>query len=888
MLTAPEQFFLEQLNRARLNPLGEAARFGIGLNDPDPTSETGQPPAQTIEDGVRQPLAANEKLSAASVVHSQAYLDGQVQMTGPNAGHHWLDGTTPADRAEDAGYGSRFVGENLAFGATTANFSAEQAIVTGPSGIGHHQGLFYSITHRPNLLNADYKEAGIAQVFTQDYVANGVTFNASVITNKFGSEGASDRFLTGVAYDDLDGDGFYSMGEGRGAVTITALGQSITTAGAGGYALNLGGQDDPVEVVINWQGESLRAEVDLSASNVKLDIVGGSRILASSDLTLLDGVAEGGLLGAGNLALTGNALDNLLLVGRGNNVIDGAGGVNTALFTGAFADYAITVNAGTITVSDQRGSALGDGVNTLQNITFLQFADGIYSPAGVLESSVAQGTITLTPPAIGAYMSAQEQSQDLVVTGSTQDMPNGTRVIVTLNDKSYETLTESGQWSVTIGAGRQTQDGYVAGDLDDLINNTEYQITAAAQTAAGPVDETFSFSTTFDQPTLGTFPTPFSATLGANDLQDGVTYSGVTSAEGGAVTIMLAGVAHTATIENGDWAVHFPGSTLALLQQGSTYALPLQLRDQFDNTYNFQLSGFSADLDFPAPELSLSPLPFDGPMTAEIRDAGIHITGTTTHVPDNVSVTVLLNDQSFLASVEDGEWQLSIPQDMLQTLPDGATLTLSAEVTVAGDTASTEATFQTDFAPAEPEPEPDTYQLDLVLQDTDGDPLAMGTQARVSLLPDGTALDTQSVDATGAVTFQLPAGTEGALHVTRDYQPGSDPTITALDALNVLRMAVGVSPSFGTATAQHYIAADINSDGRVTALDALEVLRAAVGVPTANAPRWVYFDAETDFATMELDRTNAFVESGIDIATLDPDQPLAMKGILLGNLEYIG
>ena len=876
MLTAPEQFFLEQLNRARLNPLGEAARFGIGLNDPDPTSETGQTPAQTIADGVRQPLAANENLSAASVVHSQAYLDGQVQMTGPNAGHHWLDGTTPADRAEDAGYGSRFVGENLAFGATTAGFSAEQAIVTGPSGIGHHQGLFYSITHRPNLLNADYKEAGIAQVFTQDYVANGVTFNASVITNKFGSEGATDRFLAGVAYDDLDGDGFYSMGEGRGAVTITALGQSIATAGAGGYALNLGAQDDPVEVVINWQGESLRAEVDLSASNVKLDIVGGSRILASSDLTLLDGVAEGGLLGAGNLALTGNALDNLLLVGRGNNVIDGAGGVNTALFTGAFSDYAITVNAGTITVSDQRGSAMGDGVNTLQNITFLQFADGIYSPAGVLDSPVAQGTITLNDPSIGAYMSAQEQGQDLVVTGSTQDLPNGTPVTVSLNGKSYEVRTESGQWTVTIKAN----------DLQELNNNSEYQILATAQAPAGPVQRAFSFSTTFDTPTLGTFPSPFTGTLGASDLQDGVTYSGVSSAEGGTVTIMLAGVAHTATIENENWTVHFPGSTLALLQQGSTYALPLQLRDQFDNTYNFQLSGFSADLGFPAPELSLSPLPFDGPMTAEIRDAGLHISGTTSHVPDNVSVTVLLNDQSFLANVENAEWQLSVPKDVLQTLPDGATLTLSAEVTVAGNTANTEASFQTDFVPAVPEP--DTYQLDLVLQDTDGDPLAMGTQARVSLLPDGTALDTQSVDATGAVTFQLPASTEGALHVTRDFQPGSDPTITALDALNVLRMAVGVSPSFGTATAQHYIAADINSDGRVTALDALEVLRAAVGVPTANAPRWVYFDAETNFAAIELDRTNTFVESGIDIATLDPDQPLAMKGILLGNLEYIG
>ena len=882
MLSAPEQFFLEQLNRARLNPLGEATRFGIGLNDPDPTSGTGQSPAQTLAEGVRQPLAANDSLSAASAIHSQAYLDGLVQMTGPNAGHHWLDGTTPADRASDAGYGSQFVGENLAFSATTRDYSAEQALLRGPSGIGHHQGLFYSITHRPNILNADYKEAGLAQVVTQDYVSGGIRFNASVITNKFGTEEWSDRFLTGVTYDDLDGDGFYSMGEGRSGVTITALGHSTTAAGAGGYALNLGAQADPVEIAINWQGQILRAAVDLSASNVKLDIVGGSRILASGNLTLLDGVAEGGLLGAGNLALTGNALDNLLLVGRGDNLINGAGGVNTALFTGAFSDYEITINAGTITVSDQRGSALGDGVNTLQNIDLLQFADGVYTPGGVLAAPVAQGYLTLNDPAIGAYMSARERGQDLALTGSSQDLPNGTPIIVMLNDTSYETRTESGQWSVTIRAV----------DLVDLMNNTQYQITATAQTAAGPVQTSFDFTTTFDAPTLGTYPAPFTGTLGASNLQNGVTYAGVSSAEGGTVTITLAGVAHTAQVQDGNWAVHFPGSTLALLQQGATYQLPLQLRDQFDNTYNFQLSGFTADLDFPPPGLTLNPLPFEGPMTADIRDAELFLSGSSTHVPDSVSVTVLLNDQSFLANVEGGNWELSIPQGMLQDLPDSATLTLSAEVTVSGNTASAATSFQTDFAPPapepEPEPEPNTYQLDLVLQNTDGDPLTSGTQARVSLTPGGTALAAQSVDATGAVRFNLPEGAQGSLHVTRDYQHGTDPTITALDALNVLRIAVGVSPSFGAVSAQHFIAADINADGRVTALDALEVLHAAVGVQSLNAPRWVYFDAETDFAAMNLDRTNSFVESGIDLATLNTDQPLAMTGILLGHLEYIG
>jgi hypothetical protein len=786
MLSASEQFFLEQLNRARLNPKGEAERFDIGLNDPDPTDESGQTLEQTLTKDVRQPLAENTNLSTASGIHSQAYLDGHVLTTGPNAGHEWNDGTTPADRAEAAGFGSRFVGENLAFGATTAAFSSEQAILQGPSGIGHHQGLFYSVTHRPNLLNADYTQTGVAQVLTDGYQSGGVSFNASVITNKFGTEDVTDRFLTGVAYDDHDGDSFYSIGEGRGGVTITALGHSTTTAGAGGYALNLGVQTAPVEVLIDWQGQTLRAAIDLSASNVKLDILGGSRILASSNLTLLDDLAEGGLLGAGNLSLTGNAMDNLLLVGRGDNVIDGAGGVNTAKFTGAFNDYQITVHAGTITVTDQRDSALADGTNTLQNIAFLQFADGIYTPGLGLEAQVTQGRLILDDPIIGAFMSAQERGQDLILTGSTQDLPNGTPILVTLNEKSYVTRTESGQWSVTIRSGRQTQDGYVPGDLDALENATEYQIMATAQTAAGPVQASFNVTTTFDTPTLGTYPSPFAGTLDAADLQDGVTLKGVSSAEGGSVTITLAGVAHTASIENGVWEIHFPGSTLKLLENGTVYDLPLQLRDQFENAYTYGLPSFTADLNFP-----------------------------------------------------------------------------------------------------DPDPLPGTYQLDLILQGIDGAALGAGTQARVAIGGDGPNLGVTNIDAMGAVQFDVPEGAQGMLYVTRDYQQGIDPNITALDALNVLRMAVGLDPSFGPASAQNFIAADINADGRVTALDALEVLRAAVGLPAEHAPRWVYFTAETDFSELELDRNATYVESGIDITTLSGDQPLAMSGILLGNIEHV-
>ncbi|MGP9788903.1 dockerin type I domain-containing protein [Roseinatronobacter sp. NSM] len=876
MLTNSEQFFLEQLNRARLNPTGEAERFGIGLNDPNPTSGSSATPATTIADGVRQPLAVNTALSQAAVTHSDAYLAGNVQLDGPNAGHHWLDGTTPVDRALDAGYGSSFVGENLSFSATTGNYNAEQAVLSGLSGIGHHQGLFYSITHRPNLLNADYTEAGIAQVMGDYTNSSGTVFNASVITNKFGREALGDRFLTGVAYDDHDGDGFYSLGEAASGVTITALGQTTTTASAGGYALNLGAQATPVTVVIDWQGQELRAAIDLSISNVKLDIVGGSRIMASSNLTLLDGVAEGGLLGAGDLALTGNSLNNILLVGHGNNVIDGAGGVNTAWFSGAFADYDITVTAGTITVNDQRASALGDGDNTLNNIQFLRFADGVYTPDGTLDSPVPQGQITLQTPAFGEFLSAQERNLPVTLSGQTQDIPEGTEVVISLNGQDATVRTTSGQWTYTL----------MPADLAGLANGTNYDITATAQTATGPVQTTFGFRTTFDAPTLGTFPSPFGATLTGADLMQGVSFSGVTSATSGTVTMTLAGVAHTATIADGGWVIDFPGATLARLTNGTAYQLPLQLVDQFDNSYNFNLTGFTASLDFPAPVLGIDALPFDGGMTAEIRDQGLSLTGSAQNVPDGVLVTVTLNGQTYTEQVSAGLWAVTIPADDLAALPDGTTLTATATTTVAGTNAQNSTSFTTEFTPPEPGPNPGDGPLTVsgALAALDDTPMA---GAVVTFTPDaGAALQAASLSS-GAFTLHPNMGMSGRLDASRDWQTG-DPAITALDALDVLRLAVGLNPSFGPAQAQNFIAADVNGDGAVTALDALEVLRAAVGLQSATPPRWVFFDADTDFEAMSLSRTNTHVETGIDIATLNSSLVgIDMVGILLGNMDSV-
>ncbi len=143
---------------------------------------------------------------------------------------------------------------------------------------------------------------------------------------------------------------------------------------------------------------------------------------------------------------------------------------------------------------------------------------------------------------------------------------------------------------------------------------------------------------------------------------------------------------------------------------------------------------------------------------------------------------------------------------------------------------------------------------------------------------------TAQTDAEGVFVIDLPAGAEGRLEAARGFDAAvAVPPISASDALEILRMAVGLMPSFGEPDAFAFIAADVNRDGAVTAADALEVLRHAVGLSTEAAPQWVLVDAQADFSG--IGRDSVAFQTGIDFNAADPDPGAAFVGILLGAMQ---
>lgn len=372
-LSAAEQLLIEMINRTRLDPEGEAARFGIDLNE--------GLAAGTLDGSARQVLAPNELLQDAADAH------GAWMLANNTFSHTGAGGSSPGDRMAAAGYdfsGRYASGENITYRGTTGTIDLDALMEEY-----HHSDLFLSAGHRANMLHDFYSEIGVSQ--TEGVFSSGdYNFNASMVVENFALSG-SDVFLTGVSYTDSDGDDFYSIGEGRAGVSVQANGSSTQTAAAGGYAIALTAAAD---VAVTLGGVSLL--VDLSQGNGKLDLVMGGHVLTSVDATLTGSAGSLTALGVGDINLTGHAGADVLVGNKGDNVLTGGAGTDTVRYDLTRAQATLTqLDNGAVEVT----SAMG--VDTLIGIETIAFSD---------ETLTSETLFATTPPE-----EAREYAGDLLL-----------------------------------------------------------------------------------------------------------------------------------------------------------------------------------------------------------------------------------------------------------------------------------------------------------------------------------------------------------------------------------------------------------------------------------------------------------------------------------------
>jgi RHS repeat-associated protein len=338
--SAAEQSHLEALNRARLDPTAEAARLGIDLNE--------GLPAGTISASPVQPLTFNAQLYQTALHHSQDMIDKGYY------GHNSPDGRTPSDRIAEAGYPCPLVGENLAACMDYVPIDDVDALLAFHNRIFLDEGV-EGRGHRINMLSAGYKEVGLAAAFG---TCEGYPYCCRFTCDFGASSHQPNAFLLGVVYDDQNGDGIYTAGEGVGNVEILIVetGVSTTTASAGGYGLPLLPSSYTVEASLP-DGRIVIRELAMTEQNVKVDF-----LLSEFDLVLpavlID--ANPAFIQQGDFATLTWSSSHAITATIDNGIGDVSLNGSTAVSPSDTTTYTVTASGPGGTVSDSISVYVGD------------------------------------------------------------------------------------------------------------------------------------------------------------------------------------------------------------------------------------------------------------------------------------------------------------------------------------------------------------------------------------------------------------------------------------------------------------------------------------------------------------------------------------------------
>lgn len=314
-----EQLTLELINQARLNPHGEFERWvtnapanvqnALNFFNVDRIVLKQQFDAlQAVA-----PVAWNLQLGDSAQTHTDLMAAFDQQS-------HFLPGEPDiGQRIINAGYtGFSNVFENIfAFAQDAVHAHAGFFIDWGntPTGIQSPPG------HRNAIMNSVFTEVGVG------HATDAGAVGPNLVTHHFGNRAAQTSQITGVVFNDGDGDRFYDIGEGIGGTTISsASGGSAANWSTGGYNLDLAAGSH----TLTFSGPlgTASIKVKLGAENIKVDMFDPGSFRSSTSASLSGGGVAIELIGEKAINANGNGGADLLIGNSANNVLDGKSGAD--------------------------------------------------------------------------------------------------------------------------------------------------------------------------------------------------------------------------------------------------------------------------------------------------------------------------------------------------------------------------------------------------------------------------------------------------------------------------------------------------------------------------------------------------------------------------------
>ncbi|VAM34991.1 type 1 secretion target domain-containng protein [Enterobacter cloacae] len=516
-------------------------------------------------------------------------------------------------------------------------------------------------------------------------------------------------------------------------VTVTIGGQSYTTVldAAGNWSVGV-----PANVISGLSDGSVTvtASVTDAAGNtgsgthsVTVDTgLPSVNFNAISDDNVLNAVEKGQ-----DLSISGTSAN----LAEGTVVTVSLNGKNYTATTAADGSWSLTVPAADL-------AGLGEANYTL-NATATNGVGNSISTTANLQVDTALPTVTIHTVAGDNVINAAEVAAGQTISGIVANAEAGNTVTVSIGGNNYTATVQSDlSWSVNVPS-----------DVLTALGNGDLTVSATVtnghgNTGAGESD------ITIDANLPGLRVDTVAGDDVINSIEHGqnliVTGSSDGLAAGTTLTVTLNGKTYAASVlADGTWSAAIPAADVGALAAG-TVTVTVAGQSTAGNPVSIN---HDVNVDLAAVAVSINVIATDDVINAAEKGADLVLSGSTSNVEENQTVTITFGGKSYTATVDaDGNWTATVPSADLAGLKDGDASVQVSVTNAHGNSASAGREYSVDAtAPG--------VTIDTVA----GDNVINGSEASSGVTVSGTT----TAEAGQTVTVTL-----GGNSYTAQVQPG--------------------------------------------------------------------------------------------------------------------
>ncbi|AEN64778.1 type 1 secretion target domain-containng protein [Enterobacter soli] len=346
-------------------------------------------------------------------------------------------------------------------------------------------------------------------------------------------------------------------------------------------------------------------------------------------------------------------------------------GINYTATTDASGNWSVTVPATNV-------SALGEASYIVTASVTDTAGNSASTSHNVLVDS-ALPLVTINPVATDDVINAAEVASGQTLSGKVNGAAIGDTVTINIGGNTYTaTVQDDLSWSVN-----------VASDVLTAIGNGELTVTASVtnghgNTGVGERDITIDAN----------LPGLRVDTVAGDDVINSIEHSqnliitGTSEglATGAVLTVTINGKTYAATVlADGTWSAAIPAADVSALNAG-TISVSVEGESTAGNPVSIS---HDVKVDLATVAISIDAIATDDVINAVEKGADLVLSGSTTNVEENQTVTITFGGKSYTATVDaDGNWTTTVPSADLAGLKDGDASVQVSVTNVNGNSAS--------------------------------------------------------------------------------------------------------------------------------------------------------------------------------------------------------